>query len=153
MSIIYNRTRVKGGKLKKAGFWSEKTAFFSEMTHKCRDISLRSVKEGFAFVKDTLCRCGRKFSHSLVTELLSRATGWRESECQAPDESTPVAGGPLKIHQATSGIMSGIALMCESRKERSDGIAHCYGKAVNRVECPFAQANEGKHVRKGWLFT
>ena len=71
----------------------------------------------------------------------------------APDESTPVAGGPLKIHQATSGIMSGIALMCESRKERSDGIAYCYGTAVNRVEFPFARANEGKHVRKGWLFT
>ena len=58
-----------------------------------------------------------------------------------------------KTHQATSGIMRELALMCARRKERSDGIAHCYGKAVNRVECPLCRANEGKHVRKGWLFT
>ena len=37
--------------------------------------------------------------------------------------------------QATSGIMRGLSLMCESRV------------------CPLCEANEGKHVRKGWLYT
>ena len=89
---------------------------------------------------DTKCHCGGKirtrsfvvflYKHSVVTKLLSRATGWREASAVrngraycynevvnrvAPDKSTPVAGGSLKIHQATSGIMSGISLMCESR--------------------------------------
>ena len=58
-----------------------------------------------------------------------------------------------KTHQATSGIMRELSLMCARCKERSDGIAYCYSVAVNRVEFPFARANEGKHVMKGWLFT
>ena len=52
----------------------------------------------------------------------------------APDKSTPVDG----IHSkppSTSGIMRVLSLMCESRV------------------CPLCEANEGKHVRKGWLFT
>ena len=58
----------------------------------------------------------------------------RERECRAPDESTPVDG----IHSkppSTSGIMRVLSLTCESRV------------------CPLCVANEGKHVRKGWLFT
>ena len=58
----------------------------------------------------------------------------RERECRAPDESTPVDG----IHSkppSTSDIMRVLSLMCESRV------------------CPLCVANEGKHVRKGWLFT
>ena len=43
-------------------------------------------------------------------------------------------GAQIFPHQATSGTIRGLPLMCESRKERSDGIAHCY--EVNRVECP-----------------
>ena len=54
-------------------------------------------------------------------------------------------------HQATSGIMRGLSLMCESRKKRSDGIAIVTKSIASSV--PFARANEGKHVRKGWLFT
>ena len=63
------------------------------------------------------------YKHLAVAKLLTRATGWRESECRAPDKSTPVAGDPLKTHQATSGIMRGLSLMCARRKERSDEIA------------------------------
>ena len=46
----------------------------------------------------------------------------------------------LKNRQATSGIMRELSLMCARRKERSDGLAHCYGKAVNRVECPLCES-------------
>ena len=43
MSIIYNQASVKGGKMKKASFLTEKTAFFSELTHKCHENKLRSM--------------------------------------------------------------------------------------------------------------
>ena len=62
-------------------------------------------------------------------------------------------GAQIFSHQATSGIMRGLSLMCARRKERSDGIAHCYGLPSIASSVPFARANEGKHVRKGWLFT
>ena len=88
--------------------------------------------------------------HPLITKLLTRATGWRERECRKERKSVLLRQSrqsrrtrreyasrwhPLKNRQATSGIMRGLPLMCESRV------------------CPLCEANEGKHVRKGWLFT
>ena len=43
MSIIYNQAGVKRGKMKKASFLTEKTAFFNELTHKCHENKLRSM--------------------------------------------------------------------------------------------------------------
>ena len=50
---------------------------------------------------------------------------------------------PLKNRQATSGIMSGMSLMCESRKERSDGIAHCYGLPSIASSAPLREQMRG----------
>ena len=60
-------------------------------------------------------------------------------------------GAQIFSHQATSGIIRGLSLMCARRKERSDGIAIATKSIAS--SCPFARANEGKHVRKGWLYT
>ena len=80
-------------------------------------------------------------------------SGDEKASAKHQNEVRQSLGVQIFSHQATSGIMRELSLMCARRKERSDGIAYCYSVAVNRVVCPLCEANEGKHVRKGWLFT
>ena len=100
-----------------------------------------------------LCR----FGGFLDKHLLFRRRNWRSSgddrsECQAPDESTKLrVRSVFFCTNATSGIMRRRRLMCESRKERSDGIAIATKSIAS--SCPARRAlpngKWGKHVRKG----
>ena len=78
---------------------------------------------------------GFLYKHSLVTKLLTRAAAAARKGAPSTRIKYASRRHALKIRQATSGIMRGLSLMCESRV------------------LPLCVANEGKHVRKGWLFT
>ena len=79
----------------------------------------------------------------------------RGRERRAPDKSTKLrVRSDFFCTNATSGIMRRRQLMCESRKERSDGIAIATKSIAS--SCPARRAlpygRRGKHVRKGDIF-
>ena len=78
---------------------------------------------------------GSYTSTQLLRSSLREPQGGEKASAEHQIKVRQSLGAQIFSHQATSGIMRGLSLMCESRV------------------CPLCEANEGKHVRKGWLYT
>ena len=100
--------------------------FFNEMKSLI-SLNLASLREMKAEPSwnDTLCRCGWKFcthsfvgflyKHSLVTKTEREPQGGEKGSAEHQNKVRQSLVIHSKTHQATSGIMRGLSLMCESR--------------------------------------
>ena len=102
--------------------WKHNFREFSLRSMNCNKLHELSYGHCGGMFALTHSQCSHTSTH-LLRSYLREPQGGEKGSAEHQNKVRQLLVIHSKTHQATSGIIRGLSLMCESRKERSDGIA------------------------------